>query len=298
MQRLNDTAIDAFRFLSDKVIVVANHSEKSLDLFTLPEPQGDTGRTPMTKVAKLWLPNTSHPIIKMRFCNPPAKNGTPHGNRQIDDAAISIKPFTNAPDHIIYCCVTTNTNFTGTFSLIVHSSTLLHYATGQDFNSIPWEEWSSAARCFSGRTREWTSFSGQQLLGRQTEIWDFNQYHVKRLGKGFAVETETAHISVITKTSCVYVMDDESFYSSLPYVKTVPKRRWVFQCLDDDRIFAVSTYQFPPFIPLSDVIDNYDGRLHLLVKLSIYILVNSALCVFCPFLIVLDEISCFHGPMH
>ena len=34
------------------------------------------------------------------------KDGTPLGNRQIDDAVISIKPFTNASDNIIYCCVT------------------------------------------------------------------------------------------------------------------------------------------------------------------------------------------------
>jgi len=84
-----------------------------------------------------------------------------------------------------------------------------------------------------------TAFSGQRWLRWRNEIWDFNQYRVKRLGRGFAAEAETARISVVTKASEIEALEGHiPFYSgSLPYVRTV-QERWAFACLDDDRIFT------------------------------------------------------------
>lgn len=236
--------------MSDEVIVVANNDEfgASLDLFTLPKPQGDAIPTPMMKVAKLCLPKADQSIYRLVFCNPPAKNGTPRSNRPLDNAAVSIKPFTNPPGNNIIRCW-----FLGDgsehFSAIVHSSTLLRYATPQHFKSIPWDEWNSYARCILDQAGSMaTDFSGQRFL-KGNEIWDFNQYRVKRLGKDFATETKTAHISVVTEISRVGVIDCKNpIYSSLPYVRIVPKL-WEIACLDDDRMFTapVSNYRFPFF---------------------------------------------------
>jgi hypothetical protein len=251
MQELTDEVINAFRFLSDEVLVVANNPEfeASPDLFTLPKPH-DKGRTPMMKVAKLFLPEADHSVYGLAFCNPPAKNGIPRSNRLVDNAAVSIKPFTNSPDNnIIHCSVSLTCDEDDYFSVIVHSSALLHYATPQYFKSIPWEEWNLFAWCIRDEGCKATDISGQRLL-TDNEIWDFNQYRVKQLGKDFAVETETAHISVVTEISRVGVIDcDNPIYSSLPYVRIVPKR-WKTACFDDDRIFTipVSNYHFPSFL--------------------------------------------------
>jgi hypothetical protein len=209
--------------LSDKIIAVAKVAEevRSLELYTLPEPQGDTGGTTMTVVARLQLPETlGCYVYSLTFCSPPAKNGTPRNNPQFINAAVLTKPFTNSPDNIIYCCMgVDDTQESWCISLIVHSSTLLHYATLQDFKVIEWDEWSAMARCVDAWESHATAFSGQRWR-RWNEIWDFNQYRVKRLGKDFSVETETARISVITKKSTI-----DALYNSgtLPYVRIVPK---------------------------------------------------------------------------
>ena len=154
---------------------------------TLPEPQGDMGGTPMTKVAMLQFPYTNCIVSEVTFCNPPGKNGIPRSNHQVDHAGIFIKPFTNSPDNIIYCCISvTNTQDDESVSLVVHLSTLLRYASPQDFMFITWEEWNPMARC----VRDWkcsaAAFSGQRWLSSWDEIWDFNQHSVKRLGRGFS----------------------------------------------------------------------------------------------------------------
>jgi hypothetical protein len=58
-------------------------------------------------------------------------------------------------------------------------------------------------------------FSGRRWLAWGMVIWDFNQHHVKRLGKDFVAETETAHISVVTKESHAAAMGDNDPFSSL-----------------------------------------------------------------------------------
>ncbi|KIM89354.1 hypothetical protein PILCRDRAFT_221771 [Piloderma croceum F 1598] len=238
--RLPDTdIISSFRFLSDKVIVVA--TKGSLDLFTLPEPQDNTGEMLITKVATLRLPFNGHSVEHISFCNPPAKNGNPRSKRQAGDTAVPTKPFANSPDNIIYCYVLViDGEQFSSCSLVVHSSALLRYATPPAFNYIPWKEWSMITRCVGERVNyNYTNFSGQRwLLPRDNEVWDFNQYRVKRLGRDFEAETETAHISVVTEQSCtasIYL----DVYSSLPYVRIKSKREGLL-CIDDDRIFAAT----------------------------------------------------------
>ena len=93
-------------------------------------------------------------------------------------------------------------------------------------------------------------FSGQRCLltlAQHNEILDFNQYRVNQLGRDFKVETEMAHISVVTEESQMTTAFRNKLYSSLPYVRIVLKQ-WGPPCLsylDDDRIFTVGTYCFP-----------------------------------------------------
>ena len=227
IQRLTSNVIDAFRFLSDKVIVVVNaaHQDEALELYTLPEPQEDTGGATMTMVARLKLPKTDWPIYSVTFCSPPTKNGIPRNNHQFINAAVSTRPFTKSLNNIIYCCMAVNnTREIECVSLIVHSSTLLRYATSQDFKLIWWNEWSPMARCVDEWECDAIDFSGQQWL-RGNEIWDFNQYRVKQLGMDFSVETETARISVITKGPRIKALGNcaPSYSGILPYVRIVRK---------------------------------------------------------------------------
>jgi hypothetical protein len=221
--------------------VVANAEDASLDLFTLPESQGDT---PITNVAKLWLPDIPDKIFALSFSNPPAKNGIAR-RLQVDSGGLFAKPFTNSSNNIIYChIVVTDSQEFDFFSSLVHSSTLLCHADIHDFRSTPWYEWSPMARCIRDSDRPATYFSGQRCLswGR---ILDFNQYRVNQLGLGFAGETETARISVVTEESFAEALDwNDRIPSSLPYVVIEPKQPGFFRCLDDDRIFVVSGHCF------------------------------------------------------
>ena len=196
---------------------------QSLELYTLREPHGDSGGTPMTMVARLQLPDTDCYVYSITFHSPPAKNGIPRNNI---NAAISTKPFMNSPDNIICCCMGVDNSLeNGHVSLIVHSSTLLRYATSQDFKFVQWDEWSPMARCVNDLGRA-TDFSGQRwLTWGDDEIWDFNQYRVKRLGRNFSAETETTRISVITKAWSIEALPNHIPYYSgtLPYVRIVRK---------------------------------------------------------------------------
>jgi hypothetical protein len=192
-------------------------------------------------------------ITKVEFANRAAKYGVVRSNLQIDidDAEHYIKPFTSSPDNLIYICIMT---WTGQeeleYAFIVHSSALLRHAKEQDFDSILWKVWSPTAT-LSVVYASPAQFCVQRLLRWNGEIWDFNQYRVRRLGKGFAVETELVRISVIAEEE---KMGLDVIYS-LPYVRIVPKqlpplRYDAFLCLDDDRIITVSIFLFNWFIPL------------------------------------------------
>jgi hypothetical protein len=85
------------------------------------------------------------------------------------------------------------------------------------------------------------------------ELWDFNPYRVRRLGKGFAVENETASLTVETEPSCARSHGfKEGIYSSLPFVKHVPKKwpPYIYTNLFEDRVIGqlVSDYFDSSFI--------------------------------------------------
>jgi hypothetical protein len=255
MQLLKDRGISAFRFLSDKVVVVANKATQSLDLFTLPESHGDTSQTPMMKVASLGLPHMA-PLDDLEFRSLPAKNGVPRSTHQLDNAAVYVKPFTKSPESIIYVVLQEPVNHIAYCpSFVVHSSALLNHvpftspASLQNDNYIPWSKWGPTITRWSDTTPSHAfQICGQRwfvgtFFQSVREIRDFNQYRVKQLGEGFAVETKTAHISVVTELSHIRRVEDGSLErgkiyvsSSLPYVKIVPKQRqdYTFWGLDDD----------------------------------------------------------------
>lgn len=60
------------------------------------------------------------------------------------------------------------------------------------------------------------------------ELWDFNPYRVRRLGKNFTSESENASLSIETEPSCVksggIIICNEGVYSSLPFVKIILKQ--------------------------------------------------------------------------
>jgi hypothetical protein len=206
---------------------------------------------PITQVARLELPNVGDPITEVNFGNRAAKDGVVRSNVQIDDAALYIKPFTSSPNELIYVLLETWDGQTDdSCAFVVHSSVLLHHANVQDSRYIPWRVWSQTATLWTSCGQGAAAFCGQRWLRWDGEIWDFNQYRVQRLGKGFIAETELARISVIAKEE---KMGPHVTYS-LPYVRIVPKQRrsprYTFLCLDDDRIFAVSIFLFNSFVAL------------------------------------------------
>jgi hypothetical protein len=235
-------------------MVVANCYLAALELYTLPVPKSDTGPAPMTKVAALGLPSLDEGwrIARLEFSNLPPKSIVSRMRQQLHDASIFAKPFASAsPDDIISVLV--NIHYDGTsdnISFVVHSSTLQRHALFisrpilQD--TIPWQMWGpTTTRWFRSVIHSTTNVCGQRCLLKSLtswKIWDFNQYRVRYLGPGFAMESETARVSVETEPSCVKSLGfKEGVYSSLPYVKLVLKQlknHGTTTILDDDRIFC------------------------------------------------------------
>jgi hypothetical protein len=252
MQRLRAQGIDAFRFLSNQIIVVARRILAVLELYTLPVPKSDAGPTLMTKVAALGLPSVDEGcwIRHLGFYNLPPKSVVSHMRQQLRDTSIFAKPFTVAsPDDIIFVSVEirSKTGFDVNY-FVVHSSTLQRHAVFiphailQD--TIPWQMWGpTTTRWFQSEMPSRTDVYGQRCLLQgptSKEIWDFNQYRVRYLGQCFAMESEAACLSVETEPSCVTSIGlGGGVYSSLPYVKLVLKqlKNDRTTCLDDDRIF-------------------------------------------------------------
>lgn len=55
---------------------------------------------------------------------------------------------------------------------------------------------------------------------------------------------QMAHISIVTEKSHIMTVYLDKLYSSLPYVRIVLEKSGL-SCLDNERIFSVSTYCFP-----------------------------------------------------
>jgi len=131
-----------------------------------------------------------------------------------------IQPFTSSPDNLIYICITTwSSQEELGYAFVVHSSALLCHAKEDDFD-ILWKVWGPTATLLVGCGYMLAEFCAQQLLVHNGEIWNFNQYWVKWLGKGFAVETELACISIIAEEE---KMGLDVIYS-LPYVRIMLKQ--------------------------------------------------------------------------
>ena len=101
----------------------------SLDLFTISNPNGDTGQMSTIWVARLWLPGIDmdyYPVANVKFSNHATKNDVVCRNLQIDDAASYIKPFTSSLDNLIYVLVKMQSSENEEqYAFVVHSSTLL-----------------------------------------------------------------------------------------------------------------------------------------------------------------------------
>ena len=99
-------------------------------------------------------------------------------------------------------------------------------------NTIPWESWGPTVTRWHGDAvcKLYPFASGQLCILTpeyplcQWELWDFNPYLVRRLGKNFTMESEKASLSVETEPSCARSRGiKEGVYSSLPFVKIVGK---------------------------------------------------------------------------
>jgi len=259
---LREGRINAFRFLADKVMVVANITGAytgSFDLFIFSELKDGKGRTSMVKVVTLLLPVPSNfHIFNLAFGNLPPKSGVARRNHQRNDMVSYNKPFINSSDDIIYVAVSiSDVEAMRVIHFVVHSSALLRHIPPTPFENsqntdddpyvVPWDIWGpTATRWFYDMPISVASTCAQRQICCPYEIRDFNQYRVKQLGEGFSVETETAHISVITTPSNIRLLEGRDISSSsLPYVKIEPKQWSQYQlaqmCLDDDRILVMKS---------------------------------------------------------
>jgi hypothetical protein len=213
----------------------------------------------MTKVAALGLPSVDEGYsIRLDFRNLPPKTIVSRMRQQLHDASIFAKPFTNASSDIISVTVLIRRrNSFDQLYFVVHSSTLQRHARATLQDTIPWQMWGPTATrwypCAKPGTRD---VCGQRCLSVK-EIWDFNQYRVRYLGQGFAMESEAACVSVVTKPSRVTSHGLKGgVYSSLPYVKLVLKQLKnpgiTITWLDDDRIFSGPVSPIASSVPLFD----------------------------------------------
>jgi len=71
------------------------------------------------------------------------------------------------------------------------------------------------------------------------ELWDFNPYRVRRLEKDSTVENDSVRLTVETEPTCAKSHGIKNgIYSSLPFVKLVPKKwpSYIYMGLYEDRI--------------------------------------------------------------
>jgi len=246
---LRGPGIDAFQFLSNEVVVVANRSPAALELFVLPFLSGEGGPAPMTKVAALGLPSVDNGccVARVLFYSLPTKNAIIHHHRP-HDSAVHTKPFIDASsdDIIVVCMNIGSQRGYDNLLLVVHSSVLLcHISTHANSHTVPWHQWGpTMTRFCDGSIRSVVGVCGQRCIVSKTgswEIWDFNPYQVKHLGRDFVMETTTGCLSVETQASYAKSWGiQDGVRSSLPYVKHKPKNlpNYSSMFLDSDRIFG------------------------------------------------------------
>jgi hypothetical protein len=203
--------------------VSRSESTATLDLFRLRVPNSNSRRTSMIKVATLGLPFVDDDCRIARLDIHPVfvKNLVIHKNRLLYNASVDTKPFLNTKsDSIIFVDLTVSKRREYDYiSFVVHSSTLLRltppfHSHGSVPDVVPWESWGPAAtrwfECplFAGGgpvTCGYRCLVKPQISSPEWapwELYDFNPYRVRSLGKGFAAENETSRLTVEAKPSC------------------------------------------------------------------------------------------------
>ena len=239
-------------------------SQAVLELFTIPVLTGNGGPAPMTKILSLGLPHVDDGcrVANFHFYQPPIESDVfIRDNCLFSNTTTDTKPFiSTSSDVIIFATLNIGYTMTDSYgydniSFVVHSSALLRLipfpSHGHMQNIISWESWGpTVTRWYEGTVRGLYPFaSGQRCILKPGflesnssslwQLWDFNPYRVRRLGKNFTLESEKASLSVETKPSCAKSHGiKEGVYSSLPFVKIVPKQWPNYNCIGlyDDRI--------------------------------------------------------------
>ena len=213
-----------------------------LELFTIPVLADNAGPTPMTKILSLALPRVDHGcrVARLDFYHPPIENVFIRDNSLFLNTSrtTDAEPFiSTSSDDIIFATLNIGSSYGyDNISFVVHSSSLLRLIPfpSQEHmqDTIPWESWGPTVTRWHEDTVCWQDpfASGQRCILRPVlikswELWDFNPYRVRRLGKNFTLESETASLSVETKPSRAKSRGiKEGVYSSLSFVKIVPKQ--------------------------------------------------------------------------
>ena len=212
----------------------------------------------MTKILSLGLPRVDDGfhVARLNFYHPPIENVFIREDCLFLNTTTHTKPFiSTSSDDIIYATLNIGTRYGhyDNISFVVHSSALLRLIPflphGHMRDTIPWESWGpTVTRWHEDVVGRLSPFaSGQRCIlkpefrpgTRMWELWDFNPYRVRRLGKNFTLESEKASLSVETKPSCAKSRGiKEGVYSSLPFVKIIPKQwsNYVDMGIYDDQI--------------------------------------------------------------
>jgi hypothetical protein len=249
--------------------VSPSESTATLELFSLPITNGIVRPPFMIKVAALGLPfvDDGCRIARVDFYPYFVKNLVIRENRLLYNASIdAAKPFVSTKsDNIIFVYLNIGSGYGyDNISFIVHSSTLLRHTLtshshGNMRDPVPWQFWGPpVTRWYEGGRHVGGGpvTCGHRCLLRQGyprawELWDFNPYRVRRMERGFAVENETTRLTIETEPSCAKSHGiKEGIYSSLPFVKLVPKKwhRYTYTGLYEDRVIGemVSNYSNSP----------------------------------------------------
>jgi hypothetical protein len=228
-------------------------STATLKLFNIPVPNENSGTTSMTKIVTLGLPPVDEGCRMERFdfYRPPPKNVFIVENRLFHDVTTDSQPFISTSSDILFASFNIQSSWGyDNISFILHLSALLRHVPKHPplylQDAVPWQEWGpNVTRWYEATVLQALCASGQRYLFRPDqsswELWDFNPLRVRRLGKGFRLESETACLSVETEPSCTKSHGiEKGVYSSLPFIRLVPKQWPIYDCagLFDDRIIG------------------------------------------------------------
>jgi len=169
-QRLTDIVVDTFRS-SQIRSCIANEPQyrESLDLFTFPEHkvlQGEHQWRIQSRVARFRLHRKWSDILQ----SPPRMDPFAVAIRLAMRPPLSNRLRTRLQYHLL-CIAVTNTELTES-RVVVHSSTLLRYATSQDLKFMHGTS-GAHARVFGLKYKATSIFWTKQWAKKGNEIWDF-----------------------------------------------------------------------------------------------------------------------------